>query len=177
MTTNIYCTWRSICIVYEDQYILYMRTNIYIYCTWRPIYILYIKTNIYIYIYIYILYMKTNMYCWSYLAEFFLDWEMLHTTVVQTTTTHILCYNFFFRKTCLLWVNVEIIIEPDRPQMITRRMCVACWVPKDTHAHAHAREKKCIFFYCNSGCTTAPECYFALLYIACFVKTCEWETF
>jgi len=28
------------------------------------------------------------------------------------------------------------IAEPDRPQMITWRMNIACWIPNDTGAHA-----------------------------------------
>ena len=63
---------------------------------------------------------------------------MFHTRVVQTVATHILCYNFFSEKNMpffeIMWKNI---IEPDRPQMITRRMRIACWVPKATHTHTH----------------------------------------
>jgi hypothetical protein len=34
--------------------------------------------------------MKTNMHLW-YLAQFFLEWEMFQTEVVEKIKTHILC--------------------------------------------------------------------------------------
>jgi hypothetical protein len=37
-----------------------------------------------------VLYMKTNIYFWSYLANFFLEWEMFQTKVVEKITTHFL---------------------------------------------------------------------------------------
>ena len=46
----------------------------------------------------------------SYLAHFFLEWEMFKTKIVEEFTgkTHILCsVNFFFRKSCRWWENVE----------------------------------------------------------------------
>ena len=54
------------------------------YITWRPIYIFL-----------------------SYLAQFFLEWEMFQTQVVEKIKTHILYLIAFFRKSCLLWDNVE----------------------------------------------------------------------
>ena len=38
-----------------------------------------------------------------------------------------------FRKSCLLWDNVENIVDADRPQMTTRRMNIACWITKATN--------------------------------------------
>jgi len=51
--------------------------------------------------------MKTETHFWSYLAQFFLEWEMFQTNVVQKIKTHILCSVTFFRKLCRLWENVE----------------------------------------------------------------------
>ena len=46
-----------------------------------------------------VLYMKTNTHFWSYLAQFFLEWEMFQTKVVEKIKTHILCsINFFLPK-------------------------------------------------------------------------------
>jgi hypothetical protein len=42
-----------------------------------------------------------------YLAEFFLEWEMFETKVVEKVKTHISCLIHFFRKSCRLWDNVE----------------------------------------------------------------------
>jgi len=55
-----------------------------------------------------VLYMKTNIHFWSYLPQFFLEWEMFQTKVVEEIRKHGLCsITFFSRKSCLLWDNVE----------------------------------------------------------------------
>ena len=54
------------------------------YFTWRPIYIFF-----------------------SYLAQFFSEWEMFQTKVVEKIKTHILCSVTFFRKSCRLWDSVR----------------------------------------------------------------------
>jgi len=53
------------------------------------------------------LYMKTNIHFLSYLAQFFLEWEMFQTKVVQKIKTHILCSVTFPQISCRLWDNVE----------------------------------------------------------------------
>ena len=50
--------------------------------------------------------MKTNTHFLSYLAQFFLQWEMFQTKVVDKIKTHILCSVTFFRKSGRLWDNV-----------------------------------------------------------------------
>ena len=52
--------------------------------------------------------------------------------------THILCSVIFVRNACLLWGNVE---KCGRARQatdgkITRRMRIACWVPKATNPHS-----------------------------------------
>jgi hypothetical protein len=44
-----------------------------------------------------VLYVKTTLHFLSYLANFFLDWEMFQTNVVEKTKTHILCPVTFFK--------------------------------------------------------------------------------
>jgi hypothetical protein len=69
--------------------------------------------------------MKTDIYFWSYLAQFFLEWEMFYTKVVEKIKTHILSsVPFFFRKSCLLWDNVE-------------KFCRAGDATDDSMAHVH----------------------------------------
>ena len=53
--------------------------------------------------------MKTIVHFWSYLAQFFIEWEMFQTNLVEKIKTHILCSVTFFppRKSCRLWENVE----------------------------------------------------------------------
>ena len=50
--------------------------------------------------------MKTCVHLW-YVAEFFLEWEMFQTKVVEKIKTHFMLNKFFFRKSCRLWDNVE----------------------------------------------------------------------
>ena len=51
--------------------------------------------------------MKTNIHSWPLLAQFFLKWGMFQTKVVEEIKTHILCSVSLFRKSHLLWDNVE----------------------------------------------------------------------
>jgi hypothetical protein len=54
----------------------------------------------------------------------------------------------------IMWRNI---VELDKPQMIVRRMCIACWVPKAT-------DTPCQYviltaFIGKNGCTNAPQFY------------------
>jgi hypothetical protein len=84
--------------------------------------------------------MKTCVhYHATYLAEFFLEWEMFQTKVAEKIKTHIFVFsNFFFRKSCRLWDNVEKnTVQPDTPHdNIIRRMRFACWITKATDTHS-----------------------------------------
>jgi len=60
--------------------------------------------------------MKTIRLFLSYLTQFFLEWEMFHTIVVEQINTHILCSITFF----LNWAVYDImwkknIVEQSRP--------------------------------------------------------------
>jgi hypothetical protein len=69
--------------------------------------------------------MKTNLH-WMYLAQFFLEWEMSWTKVVEKIRTHISStITFRFRKSCRLWDNVE-------------KYCRARQVTDDNMAHAQS---------------------------------------
>ena len=45
--------------------------------------------------------MQTDTHFWPYLAQFFLEWEMFQTKVVQKIKTHILCSVMFFVLICI----------------------------------------------------------------------------
>ena len=49
-----------------------------------------------------------NMYVilWPYLAQFFLEWDMFHTKVVQNIKTQIFG-SIYFLNSCRLWDKVE----------------------------------------------------------------------
>jgi hypothetical protein len=74
------------------------------------------------------------------LAQFILEWEMFQTKVVENIQTHTSCpvTFFFFRKSCLLRVNVEkhCIAGQATYDNTTRRMRFACWLTKATKAHS-----------------------------------------
>jgi hypothetical protein len=57
--------------------------------------------------------------------------------IVQKIKTHILCSITFFRKSCLLWDNVEKYgtARQTRDDSIIRRMRFACWITKATDTH------------------------------------------
>jgi hypothetical protein len=91
--------------------------------------------------------MRINIPFWSYLAQFFLEWELFQTRVVEEIKTHFMFCNFFFFENRavfeIMWKNVE----RDRPQMTIWRMRIACWIAKATHTFAVCKT------YCFS---TAP---------------------
>jgi len=51
--------------------------------------------------------MKANINFLSHLAQYFLEWEMIQTKVVEEIKTHILCSVPFFLKSNRLWDSVE----------------------------------------------------------------------
>jgi hypothetical protein len=73
--------------------------------------------------------------CLWYLTEFFLEWEMFQTKVVEKINTHFVFSKLLFSlKSCSLWDNVE---EYGRAWQATdgniiRRMRIACWITKAT---------------------------------------------
>jgi hypothetical protein len=83
-----------------------------------------------------VLYTKPNIHFRSYLAQFFFEWEMFQTKVVETIKTHILCSVTFIRKTCSLWDNVEKYGTAWQTDNILRLMCIACWVTKAINTHS-----------------------------------------
>jgi len=83
-----------------------------------------------------VLYMKTDIHFLSYLPHFFLEWEMFQTKVVKEIKTHSLFSNFFFRKSCRLWDNVENVVQYGGPQMTVWRMRITCWILKATNTNS-----------------------------------------
>jgi hypothetical protein len=62
--------------------------------------------------------MKAYVQLWQDFADFFLEWEIFETDVVEKIKAHILYSVSLFRKLCLLWDNVEKHGKPHRPQMV-----------------------------------------------------------
>jgi uncharacterized membrane protein YcfT len=51
--------------------------------------------------------MKAFLHLWQYLTEFFLEWEMFQTKVVDKIKTRLLRSVIFFWKSYHLWDNAE----------------------------------------------------------------------
>jgi len=69
-----------------------------------------------------LLYMKTTKHFLSYLTQFFLEWEMFHTKVVEQINTHTLCSIIFFLNRAIydiMWKNA---VEQSRPYDYTVRV-------------------------------------------------------
>jgi hypothetical protein len=64
--------------------------------------------------------------------------------------------NFFFNRAVYetMWINM---LKRGSPQMAIWRMRIECWIPKATNTHSEYVTR--IAFYCNNGCTNAPERY------------------
>jgi len=80
--------------------------------------------------------MKTDIQYWSYLAQFFLEWEIFQTAVVNKIKMHILCsVTFFFENNAFYEIMWTGIVETERLQMTIWRRRVAWYMPKATNTH------------------------------------------
>jgi hypothetical protein len=81
--------------------------------------------------------MKAFSYLWQYLSKFFLEWQMFEIKVVEKIKTHILCLVTFSQKLHRLWDNVEKCggAWEATNDVISWRICTACWISKATCTH------------------------------------------
>ena len=101
--------------------------------------------------------MNAHIHFSSYLAEFFLEWQMFQTKVVDKIKTHILYSITFSQQLCHLWDNVE-------------KYCVlhAGYQRLQTHTH---NVYYVLLFHCNSGCMNAPHFYVVrTLPVLCYIQ-------
>jgi hypothetical protein len=80
--------------------------------------------------------MKTDVHL--YLVEFFLEWEMLQTKVVQKIKTHTLYSTTLPLKSFHFWDNMEKygrVRQPTEENTI-RRMRTACWITTTTDTYS-----------------------------------------
>ena len=111
--------------------------------------------------------MKTNIHFWSYLAQFFLEWEMFQTKVVEKIKTHISCsVTFFFRKSCRLWDNVGKYCRAGQATDNNVALSVPCWIPKATNTHS---EYVILIAFPLQACLQEGACILRYAYIACLV--------
>jgi hypothetical protein len=80
--------------------------------------------------------MKTDIHFWSYLTKLLLSTRNVsHKSCTENQNTRVM-FNVFFENRAVLWDNVENVVKPDRPQMTTRRLRIACSIPKATRRHS-----------------------------------------
>ena len=79
--------------------------------------------------------MKTNIHFWSYLAQFFSEWEMFQTKVVEKIKTHILCPTTFLKNHTFYEIMSKNIVWPGWAQMTIWRTCIACCI-STTNTHS-----------------------------------------
>jgi hypothetical protein len=103
--------------------------------------------------------MKTCVHLWQYLTEFFLEWEMFQTKVVDEIKALILCSVTFSWKSCCFLHNVEKYgrARQDTHDSIMWRMSIAYWITVATDTHSEYLI--CIAFHGNSGCVNVPQCH------------------
>jgi len=81
--------------------------------------------------------METNIHFLSYLAEFFLEWEIFATNVVEKIETSILSPVTFEIKNHAIYETAwKSMVEPYRTQVTKCRMRIACWIPKAKNTHS-----------------------------------------
>jgi hypothetical protein len=102
--------------------------------------------------------MNTYVHLWKCLAQFFTEWEMFQTKCVEKIKTHISCSITFSRRSCRLWDMWENRVEPDMPQMTTRRMRFACWMNRAIDTNPYL-----LLLHGNNGNVKAPRCYVILV--------------
>jgi hypothetical protein len=89
------------------------------------------------------------MYLMVHLSQFFLEWKMFQTRLYRKSQHKF--YNSFYE---MMWKNI---IQPDRTQVIIRRMRFLCWIP--TATNTHSEYVLLIALHGNHICTKAPQCY------------------
>jgi len=76
---------------------------------------------------------------WSYLAQFFLEWKMFQTKVIEKIKTHIVysIYIYIYFNCTFYEIMLKNIVESDRPQMTICCMCIARWITNTTNTHSY----------------------------------------
>ena len=74
--------------------------------------------------------MNNTVYFLLRFAQFFLEWEIYQTYVIEKIKTHILCSITFFPENRVFYEKMKNVLEPDRLHMTIRPMRIACWISK-----------------------------------------------
>jgi len=94
---------------------------------------------------------KTNLHFWSYFAQFFLDWDIFHTEVVEKIKTHYSCSITFCRSHSVY----EIMWKIFRARQATDNNMGYAHCMLDTKGYNMVSEYVILLFHCTNGCTNA----------------------
>ena len=102
----------------------------------------------------------TDIHFWSYLAQFFSEWEMFQTKVVEKikNTHFVFCNFFFFQKVVPFMIRRGKILQSGaahRWQYGVER--ISCWVTKAT-THTLTICNTFCFSTAKIGCKNSPRC-------------------
>jgi hypothetical protein len=87
---------------------------------------------------------KTLFY---HIPSFFLEWGMFETNVIEKIKTRILNSVTYFGNGAVCKIILKNVVEPGRPKMTIRRMCLSRYSEYVTILDR------------SNGCTNAPQCY------------------
>ena len=81
--------------------------------------------------------MKTNIYIY-HISQFFLEWEMVQTTVVEKFNTHFMFNKLFSKIVQFFLDNLEkyCCVGHARDSNTMWRKRITCWIPKATHGNS-----------------------------------------
>jgi hypothetical protein len=98
--------------------------------------------------------MQIGIHFIFYLAQFFLEWEVFQTKVVEKSK--------HFQKSCclIMWKNIA---EPGGTQMTVLCIRIACWIPKAYNRTLRIRNTYCF----STAAMVACMCLSVILYIHC----------
>ena len=100
--------------------------------------------------------MKLGAHFLSYLYQFYWEWEVFEKKNLVGKKNSVF-NNFFFRKLCPLWDNVEKYCKPARLHDNTVR--AHCIVGTKVYRHTSRMCDSYCLSTATVGCTNTPECY------------------
>ena len=107
---------------------------------------------------------RLNVHLWQYLAEFFLEWEIFQTKVVEKIKTHSLCSVTFVRKSFRLWDNVD---KYCRAGQATEGNMVHAHCMLDTQGYKHTQHRICNSYCFSIATVVARTRLHVTLYVHC----------
>jgi hypothetical protein len=77
----------------------------------------------------------------------------------ENENTHFMFNKFFFSQNRAVYdITRKNTVQPDRPQMTTWRIRIACWIPNATNTRTQ-NTWYLLFVHCDKVCTNVPQCY------------------